>query len=148
VCKTDAKGRIVLPSAFKRKMPAGDPVVFVVKKDLYEPCLEMFTLSEWEVQNRMLLRNVNPYDPEHRQLIRDFRSGALEVELDAANRFLLPARLLRAAQIDKEVVLVGHVGKIEIWSPGLYENAGGDALSKSERAIRIMKNASYNPNEI
>lgn len=148
VCKIDAKGRVVLPAAFKRKMTGDEPLSFVVKKDMYESCLEMFTMHEWDQQNKMLLRNINPYDPEHRQLSRDFRIGAVEVDLDAANRFLLSSRLLRSASIDKEVVLVGHVGKIELWSPELYETAGGDASQKSERAKKIMKNATYNTDDI
>lgn len=148
VCKIDAKGRVVLPAAFKRKMAGEEAPSFVVKKDMYESCLEMFTMHEWDQQNKMLLRNINPYDPEHRQLTRDFRAGAVEVELDAANRFLLPSRLLRSASIEKEVVLVGHVCKIELWSPELYETAGGDASHKSDRAKKIMKNATYNTDEI
>jgi len=143
-CKVDAKGRIMLPAAFRRKMGEAEVYRFVIKKDMYEPCLELYTIDEWERQHTEVLNMINSLHPEHRQLHRDFKMGANEVECDPTGRILIPGRLLKQAKISNEAVLSGSVGKIEIWSPELYFNSGGDVDTKRERAIRILGNITYN----
>jgi MraZ protein len=147
-CKVDAKGRIMLPAAFRRQMGEAELYRFVVKKDPYESNLELFTADEWDRQNRLILKNTNPYNPEHRQFIRDFRMGAVELESDNTCRILIPARLLKAASIDKEMKLTGSIGKIELWSAGLYAKSGGDVDTRRERAMRIMGNVTYNLDDL
>ena len=147
-CKVDAKGRIMLPASFRKQMGEADVFRFVIKKDLYESCLELYTADEWERQNKLILKNTNPYDPEHRQFIRDFRMGAVEVECDNTGRLLIPNRLLKQANMDKEVVLSGNIGKIELWAPEQYNSSGGNVDVKRDRAKRIMQNASYNLDDL
>jgi DNA-binding transcriptional regulator/RsmH inhibitor MraZ len=52
--------------------------------------------------------------------------------------------LLKQADIANDAVLSGNIGKIEIWSPALYNNSGGDVSAKRDRAERIMGDAAYN----
>ena len=143
-CKVETKGRIMLPSAFRKQMGEVEAYRFVIKNDLYEQCLELYTLEEWERQNNLILKTIKPYNPEHRQFLRDFRMGAAEVDCDPTGRILIPGRLLKQADITNEAVLSGSVGKIEIWSPALYGNSGGDLAAKRDRAERIMGEATYN----
>ena len=143
-CKVEAKGRIMLPATFRRKIGDVEVYRFVIKKDLYEQCLELYTVDEWERQHNLILKTIKPYNPEHRQFLRDFRMGAAEVECDPTGRILIPGRLLKQAEITNEAVLSGSVGKIEIWSPALYGNSGGDVSVKRDRAERIMGDATYN----
>ena len=44
-CKVDAKGRIMLPSAFKKQLPAAAQEKFVVKRDVFENCLVMYPIQ-------------------------------------------------------------------------------------------------------
>jgi len=122
LCKIDSKGRALLPAAFKKQMPvtAGDR--FVLKKDIYEKCLILYTLDEWEKQNELLRSRLNPYNKEHSKLLRAYYRGTAEVSLDASNRLLLPKRLLELADIGKEVYLSGQDKKIEIWAKEIYDN--------------------------
>jgi MraZ protein len=143
-CKVDAKGRIMLPVAFRKQMGEVAEYCFVLKKDMYEPCLELYTAEEWERQNTMILKTIKPYNPDHRQFLRDFRVGATEVECDPTGRILIPGRLLKQADIANDAVLSGSIGKIEIWSPTLYGASGGDTTSKRNRAERIMGDATFN----
>ncbi len=147
-CKVDAKGRVMLPVAFRKQMGEAELCRFVLKKDMYESCLELYTMDEWERQNKLILKNTEPYNPEHRQFIRDFRMGAVEVECDNAGRMLIPARLLKQANIVKDVVLSGNIGKIEIWSPEQYHHSGGDIAVKRDRAQHIMKGVTYNLDDL
>src|ERR1035437_2651585 len=122
-CKVDAKGRVMLPSAFKKQMPSAAQDKFFVKKDIYEKCLVLYPMDEWERQNQLIQQNINPYNKEHSKFLREFYKDTAEIELDNNNRFLIPARLLNMVSIDKEqeVILAGQFGKIEIWSKDLYD---------------------------
>jgi len=143
-CKVEAKGRIMLPAAFRKILTEAEITRFVIKNDLYEQCLELYTVDEWEKQHSLILKTIKPYDPEDRQFLRDFRMGAAELECDPTGRILIPARLLKYAEITNEALLSGSVGKIEIWSPDLYGNSGGDLAAKRTRALRIMGGVTYN----
>lgn len=126
LCKIDSKGRALLPAAFKKQMPVAAGDRFVIKKDIYEKCLILYTIDEWEKQNELLRSRLNPYNKEHSQLLRAYYRGTAEVSLDASNRLLLPKRLLELAGIGKEVYLSGQDKKIEIWAKETYENNGID----------------------
>jgi len=133
----------MLPATFRRKMGEVEAYRFVIKKDMYEGCLELITTDEWERLNNDIQKNIKPYNPEDRQFLRDFRMGATEVECDPTGRILIPGRLLKLVGITNETVLSGCMGKIEIWSPTLYYNSGGDLKAKYVRAERIMGDATY-----
>ncbi len=139
-CKIDAKGRVMLPVAFKKQMPAAAQDKFVIKKDIYEKCLVLYPMDEWERQNQLIRQNINPYNKEHSQFLREFYKDTAEVELDASNRFLVPARLLSLADIDKEkeVVLAGQLGKIEVWAKGLYDKTSEGISNFGDLANKIL----------
>ena len=143
-CKVDAKGRIMLPAAFRRQMGEVESYRFVVKKDLYVRCLELYTNEEWEKLNRNIQKSIKVFNPEHRQVLRDFRMGSAEVECDQTGRILIPGRLLKQAEIVNDTVLSGHFGKIEIWSPALYYGSSGDEKIRQERFERILGDAIFN----
>jgi MraZ protein len=121
-CKIDPKGRVLLPSTFKKQMPADARDSFVVKKDIYENCLILYTIDEWEKQNELLRQKLNPYNKEHSNFLRAYYKGSAEITLDSNNRLLLPKRLLDLVGIDKDIVLSGQDKKIEIWSKELYDS--------------------------
>lgn len=121
-CKLDSKGRIALPAAFKRQMQQGLQEGFVLKRDVFDKCLILYPMKEWERQNQLIRSKTNPFNKEHSRFLRMFFSGTAEVQADAANRILIPKRLMDFAGIAEEAVLAGQYGKIEIWSPGDYEN--------------------------
>jgi MraZ protein len=119
-CKVDAKGRIMLPSAFKKQLPAGTEERFLIKPDVYETCLVMYPIQEWERLNRIIRRNTNPFNKEHERFLRLYNDGKAELVLDASGRLLIPKRLLDRIQAKKEVLLHGRDGKIDVWAPALY----------------------------
>lgn len=136
--KIDAKGRLVFPSAFKKQVDTSLPGQFVVKEDLFEKCLVLYPMEEWERQNTIIRKKLNPFNRKHNLFIRGFAKGAAEVHLDNNSRLLIPKRLLEFAGIDKEVVLAGQNGKIEIWSRKNYEGLWGDDVDFAGLAEDIM----------
>jgi MraZ protein len=136
--KLDSKGRLNLPSAFKRQMQESFTDGFVLKRDVYDKCLILYPMKEWERQNQLIRSRTNPYNREHSRFLRLYFSGTAEVMPDAANRILIPKRLQEYAGIEDDVILAGQYGKIEIWSAPDYENltkADDDFASMAEKIL-------------
>jgi MraZ protein len=127
-CRTDAKGRVVFPSAFKKVLGEGD-LRFVVRKDLFESCLILYPFAVWEDELNRIRDEVNPYNREHNRFLRHFFRGSAEVLLDGNGRFLIPRRLMDQIGGGREVVLLGVDRHIEIWDKRVYE---GEGLSTDE----------------
>ncbi len=120
-CRLDTKGRFILPAAFKKQMPAGSPEQFVVRRDIFEQCLVLYTIDDWNIQLERIRSRINPYNREHNLFLRNFFKGTAEVTLDSSNRILIPRRLLEMAGIDRDIILAGQDGRIEIWDAKKYE---------------------------
>ncbi|MCG8697632.1 MAG: division/cell wall cluster transcriptional repressor MraZ [Bacteroidales bacterium] len=120
-CKLDAKGRALLPAAFKKQLSGEYSDKFVIKKDIFENCLVLYPMEEWERQSKLIRKKINPYKKEHNMFLRRFFKGTAEVILDSNNRLLIPKRLLDEVNADKEIVMAGQNGKIEIWDKASYE---------------------------
>ncbi len=139
-CKIDDKGRVLLPSGFIRQMAGAMQDRFVIKKDIFENCLVLYPITEWERQNQVLRQNTNPYNREHNQFLRGFFKGIAEVVMDGSNRLLIPRRLLDEISADREIVMTGQLGKIEIWTKEAYDKIGGDDEHMASLAEKIMGN--------
>jgi MraZ protein len=137
-CKVDAKGRVTLPSAFKRQMKEGAQDGFVLKSDVFEKCLILYPMKEWERQNQIIRSKTNPYNKEHAKFLRMFFSGTAELILDGSSRVLIPKRLLEYAGIDGEAVMAGQYGRIEIWAAGRYEQVSRATDEFATMAEKIL----------
>ncbi|HNY43459.1 MAG: cell division/cell wall cluster transcriptional repressor MraZ [Bacteroidales bacterium] len=122
IVKLDAKGRIAFPSGLKKQIPAEDlEKPFVVKKDIYEPCLILYPEQEWDTHMSIMKRKLNPFNRVHARIIRDYHRDSARLPFDGSFRLLIPKKLLDDVNIDKEMVLAGQEGKIEIWSKEEYD---------------------------
>jgi MraZ protein len=119
-CRLDAKGRVILPAAFKKQMPTAAEDRFVVRKDIFEGCLVLYSIDDWNRQLEKIRSRINQYNREHNIFLRNFFKGTAEVSLDSSNRLLIPKRLLDLAGITKDVVLAGQDGRIEMWAEEVY----------------------------
>ncbi len=136
-CRTDAKGRIVLPSAFKKAM-GEDDLRLVVRKDLFESCLLIYPYSVWEEKLDGIRKRTNPYNREHSRFLRHFFRGSAEVSLDGNGRFLVPRRLSEQVGMSREVVLLGVDQHIEVWDKALYDEGALPADNLGDLAEKIL----------
>jgi MraZ protein len=120
-CKVDVKGRIILPVALQKQMPADARDHFVVRKDIFENCLVLYSIEDWNRQLQKIRKRINPYNREHNMFLRNFFRGTAELFLDTNSRMLIPKRLLDLIEADRDVVLAGQDGRIEIWAADKYE---------------------------
>jgi MraZ protein len=137
-CKVDSKGRIMLPAAFKKQMPSSASDRFVIKKDIFERCLVLYPMDEWDRQNTIIRSKINPYNKEHNTFLRGFFKGTAEIVMDSNNRILIPKRLLDSVIGESEVVMAGQGGRIEIWSVKLYESVADNADEFATLAEKIL----------
>ena len=122
--KIDDKGRMVFPSAFKSLMPADGDMRFVIKKDIFEDCLEMYTFEEWERHSSEVKSRLNFFNRDHAMFWREYMRDRAIVEPDGkVGRISVPKKLLEAIGVNKEVVFSGNDYKIEIWAREKFEEA-------------------------
>src|SRR5665213_353532 len=115
----DAKGRFLLPAGFKKQLPENGVDIFVVNRG-FEKCLSLYTDESWQPIFSELGK-LNDFDPKVRQFKRYFLNGATQVSPDSAGRLLLPKNLMEYAGLEKDIVLVSAIGKIEIWDKAKYQ---------------------------
>lgn len=122
--KIDDKGRVVFPSVFKSLMSdGGGDMRLVIRKDIFEPCLEVYTYAEWERQSEEVKSKLNFFDHNHARFWRAYMQNRAEVEPDAKlGRISIPKKLLESIGAAKEVVFSGNDHKIEIWAKENFES--------------------------
>ena len=139
-CKADAKGRVMFSSALKRQLNAVVEDGFVLKRSVFQPCLELYPMKEWNLMMRKI-NKLNRFVKKNNDFIRRFTAGVKMVELDASGRLLIPKDLCVFAGINKQVVLSSAVSIVEIWDKDNYENAIDDAmLDFAQLAEEVMGN--------
>lgn len=112
----DAKGRMIVPSKFREQL--GNE--FVVTKGL-DGCLFAYSHEEWQrIEDSLREKPLTSKDA--RKFMRFFFAGAANCELDKQGRILLPAVLREFAGLEKEVVSVGVLKRIEIWDKNRWQD--------------------------
>lgn len=115
----DAKGRFLLPVGIKKQLPEDASEKFVIARG-FEKCLTLYPKRNWDPIMAELIK-VNDYKAENREFLRYFTMGAAEMELDSAGRILLPPNLKSYAGLEKDIVLVSVINKVEIWDKSKYQ---------------------------
>ncbi len=115
----DAKGRFLLPASFRKQLPEGADVQFVVSRG-FEQCLNLYPMDEWNILSEKI-NKLNDFNPKVRDFKRLFLNGANIVESDAAGRLLLTKTLLEHASITKDMVLTAQGNKMEIWDKATHK---------------------------
>ncbi len=141
-CKVDAKGRLMMSSAFKKQLSPILQEGFVVKRAVFQPCLELYPMQEW---NEVMLKvnSLNRFVKKNNDFIRRFTAGVRVIELDASGRLLIPKDLCQFAGIQKQIVLSSAINIIEIWDKDNYEKTIDDAAADfATLAEEVMGNTS------
>lgn len=116
----------MLPAALKKQLA---PVVqggFVLKRAVFQPCLELYPMAEWDALMQKV-NKLNRFKKKNNDFIRRFTAGVKVIELDASGRLLVPKDLVVFANIQKDIVVSSAVNIIEIWDKTSYEQAIDDA---------------------
>ncbi len=110
----DVKGRVILPVRFRPPFAEGG---YLCKFDT--GCLALWVPDQFEQEMEKLLEQAAA-SPEQRDLARVRAAGTHEVEVDRQGRLPIPARLREFAGLDGEVLVVGAINRVELWSPSRW----------------------------
>ena len=125
----DAKNRMIVPS--KHRDQLGGRCILTKGMD---NCLYIYPLGEWEkvVEKVSALPQT---DVNVRKYIRDVFANAEECEIDKQGRILIPAELKKRVFIDKELVTMGAMSRIEIWSKEVWDDPDSYPCEEDEDFI-------------
>jgi len=147
-CKVDAKGRVLLPAPLKKQLASSLQNGFVLKRSVFQPCLELYPMEEWDVMMSKI-NKLNRFVKKNNDFIRRFTAGVKVVEIDALGRLLIPRDLVVFASIDKDIVFSSAVSIVEIWDKELYEKSiDGADMDFADLAEEVMGNLNDNDNGI
>jgi MraZ protein len=139
-CKADIKGRLMLPAPLKKQLAPGLESGFVLKRSVFQPCLELYPMAEWNLMMGKL-NKLNRFVKKNNDFIRRFTAGVKVVEIDATGRLLIPKDLVVFAGIDKDIVLSSAVNIVEIWDKDKYEQSIDDSVVDfADLAEEVMGN--------
>jgi MraZ protein len=127
-CKADAKGRLMVPAALKKQLASVSANSYVIKRAVFQPCLELYPMEEWQLLMQKMTK-LNRFNRKNNDFIRRFTAGVKTVDMDSAGRLLIPKDLSSFAGIEKEIVISSAINIVEIWDKNKYEQAINDAAS-------------------
>ena len=142
-CKADSKGRIMLPAPLKKQISSVISDGFVVKRSVFNKCLEIHPMSEWnKIVNQV--NQLNRFIKRNNDFIRSYMSGLKIVNLDSSSRILIPKDLIVFAGLEKQIVLSSSVNIVEVWDKKEYEISVSKSLKNfGDLAEEVMGDNSY-----
>lgn len=117
----DSKGRMAIPTKYREKLKEVCDGQMVVTRHPCDQCLMLYPLPEWEIKEQALSKAPS-LDPQTIQVQRIFIGNATDCEMDGQGRILIPENLRSYANFEKNLALIGQVGKFEIWDSGKWES--------------------------
>ena len=139
-CKADAKGRVQFPAPLKKQLLSVLSEGFVLKRSVFNKCLELYPMDEWKKEIEMV-NKLNRFVKKNTDFIRMFMAGVKFIEMDGNGRLLITKDLLGFAEINKDIVMASAVNKIEIWDKNKYEKSVGDTnVDFGKLAEEVMGN--------
>lgn len=129
----DIKNRMIIPSKFREELGNS----FVATKGL-DGCLYVYPMCEWRILEEKL-KKLPLTSKDARAFVRFFYSGANEINIDKQGRALIPQNLLEYGQINKEIVIIGVMTRIEIWSKEKWDEYNESDIDFNEIAEKMSE---------
>ena len=114
--KVDSKGRVFIPSAFRKRLQGANELFLVLRKDIFQDCLVLYPGTVWEAEIQVLRSRLNKWNSGQQQVFRQFVLDAEKLEPDANGRILIPKRYMQMIGIETDVRFLGVDNTIEIWA--------------------------------
>ena len=128
----------MIPVTLKNQMAPVLNKGFVIKRSVFQPCLELYPMDEWNLLMEKMNKK-NRFRKKNNDFIRRFSAGVKPLEIDGTGRLLIPKNLVSIAGISKEVVLSSAINIIEIWDKESYEKVIDETAENfAELAEEVM----------
>lgn len=136
--KLDAKGRVFLPSAFRKVLELAQEDTLYIRKDDFENCLTLLPGSVWNAKVDQLRSKINPFSRHDKNIFRQYVMNVEEVKLDGNGRFLISKKMLEMACLKQSVNFIGYDDVMEIWCPVEQENVSDPTQVYSDNLEALM----------
>ncbi|WP_084618121.1 division/cell wall cluster transcriptional repressor MraZ [Cellvibrio sp. OA-2007] len=111
----DPKGRMAIPARIRDSLLSSGAGSLWVTAHMYERCLLVYAESEWEPVLAKI-QALPSGNEQVRKIQRRFMGQAVNLEMDANGRILVPPTLRDFAHLDKKLMLVCLGNKFELWN--------------------------------
>jgi len=116
----DAKGRVNIPAKFRNVLTADNDQTFVITRGM-DPCVWVYPIIVWQsIEDE--LRKLSSLSQVNRSFVRSTVRYASSVQYDKQGRIAVSSNLIQYADLEKEVLILGMVNKIEIWNPDILDS--------------------------
>jgi len=144
-CRVDAKGRFLLPAGLKAQLADVITDGFIIKKSIFNQCLELYPQSTWDELDARVKSKLNRFVKKHNDFYRALNSGLKKLELDGMGRVLIPHDLIPFAGISSDIIVSAKMDCIEIWDKLKYEaNVLATQENMSELAEELLGDINLN----
>ena len=128
----DAKGRVSLPAKYRDILSSNYNDRLVITN--YDNCLIAYPYEEW-VTFEENFRQYSIMQEDVEVFMHYFISGASECTIDKLGRILIPPILRKHAGLEREIVFVGMITRIQIWDKQRWEQK----FQKAQEAFDQIK---------
>lgn len=137
--KVDEKGRVFVPSSFRKILQREDSQGLILRRDVFQKCLVLYPQEVWNAQVDAITARTNMFDRQGRDALRRYVAGAEAITLDSGGRMLIPRRYLEETGIKNEVRFIGVDDTIEIWERQAAEALLNDPNSLADNLEQMMR---------
>tara|TARA_B100000029_G_scaffold282704_1_gene276593 strand:- start:37 stop:492 length:456 start_codon:yes stop_codon:yes gene_type:complete len=111
----DAKNRVNIPAKFRKVLDPINDRTFIITRG-FDKCLTLYPIYEWSIVEQQLA-SLSSLSDRNRKFIRSIVRHASYVQYDRQGRIVIPDNLKAYSGIDRDVIIIGMITKIEVWSP-------------------------------
>ena len=111
----DAKNRVNIPAKFRKVLDPINDRTFIITRG-FDRCLTLYPIYEWSIVEQQLA-SLSSLSDRNRKFIRSIVRHASYVQYDRQGRIVIPDNLKAYSGIDRDVIIIGMITKIEVWSP-------------------------------
>ena len=115
----------MIPAQLKKQLDGFTKEPFILKRSVFQNCLELFPFSEWKLMMDKV-NKLNRFVKKNNDFIRMYTAGVKSIDLDSNGRLLVPKDLIAISKLTKHVVLSSSINIIEIWDKDEYEKSIND----------------------
>ena len=135
--KADVKGRVFIPSVYRKVLPEANRERLVMRRDTDNDCLILYPESVWNAKVEQLKSVLDEWNPDDQLLLMQFVSEAEWIDIDSQGRILVSKRHLKDIGIEgSDMLFVRIIDHIALWGKSNYEKAG---LSRQQVATLLKE---------
>ena len=122
--KADVKGRIFIPSAYRKLLPDGEREKVVMRRDAENKCMILYPEHVWNAKVEQLKATLDEWNPADQMLLMQFVAEAEWLDIDSQGRVLIAKRHLQSISVENsELLFVGMIDRFAVWGKNRYEQS-------------------------